>query len=37
VDLHPDYSAIIAGNPPEERAAKPCAFWETITSNPQLD
>ena len=45
--LHPDWvagisigainAAIIAGNPPEERAAKLKAFWESITSNPLLD
>jgi len=39
-DLHPDWvagisigainSAIIAGNPPEERVAKLRAFWEGI-------
>ena len=43
-DLHPDWvagisigainSAIIAGNPPEERVAKLRAFWEGITTNP---
>jgi NTE family protein len=47
VDLHPDWvagisigainSAIIAGNPPEERVAKLRAFWEGITTNPLLD
>ena len=46
-DLHPDWvagisigavnSAIIAGNPPEERAAKLRAFWEAITTNPLFD
>src|SRR5207248_11069392 len=45
--LHPDWvagisigainSAIIAGNPPQERVAKLRAFWEGITSNPLLD
>ena len=44
-DLHPDWvagisigainSAIIAGNPPEERVAKLRAFWEAITTNPR--
>jgi len=43
-DLHPDWvagisigainSAIIAGNPPEERVGKLRAFWEGITTNP---
>lgn len=47
VDLHPDWvagisigainSAIIAGNPPEERVAKLRAFWEGITTNPLFD
>ncbi|MGH7155317.1 MAG: patatin-like phospholipase family protein, partial [Acetobacteraceae bacterium] len=42
--LHPDWvagisigainSAIIAGNPPEQRVAKLRAFWETITETP---
>jgi NTE family protein len=46
-DLHPDWvarisigainSAIIAGNPPEERVAKLGAFWEGITANPLFD
>jgi hypothetical protein len=46
-DLHPDWvagisigainSAIIAGNPPEERVAKLRAFWEGITTNPLFD
>ena len=46
-DLHPDWvagisigainSAIIAGNPPEERVAKLRAFWESITTNPLFD
>ncbi len=46
-DLHPDWvagisigainAAIIAGNPPEERAAKLRAFWEGITTNPLFD
>src|SRR5882762_4147139 len=46
-DLHPDWlagisigainSAIIAGNPPQERVAKLRAFWEGITTNPLLD
>ncbi|MGH2396907.1 MAG: patatin-like phospholipase family protein [bacterium] len=46
-DLHPDWvagisigainSAIIAGNPPEQRVAKLRAFWEGITTNPVLD
>jgi len=46
-DLHPDWvagisigainSAIIAGNPPEERIAKLRAFWEAITTNPLFD
>src|SRR3954469_14476171 len=46
-DLHPDWvagisigainSALIAGNPPKERAAKLRAFWEEITTNPFLD
>jgi NTE family protein len=30
-------SAIIAGNPPEERVAKLRGFWEGITANPLLD
>ena len=30
-------SAIIAGNPPEQRVAKLRAFWEGITANPLLD
>src|SRR5215467_9210553 len=47
VDLHPNWvagisigainSAIIAGNPPEERVAKLRAFWEAITTNPLFD
>src|SRR5262249_36826443 len=46
-DLHPDWvagisigainSAIIAGNPPEQRVAKLRAFWEGITTNPVFD
>lgn len=46
-DLHPDWvagisigainSAIIAGNPPDERVAKLRAFWEGITANPLFD
>jgi NTE family protein len=46
-DLHPDWvagisigainSAIIAGNPPEERVAKLRAFWQAITTNPLFD
>jgi NTE family protein len=46
-DLHPDWvagisigainAALIAGNPPDERVAKLCAFWEAITANPLLD
>jgi NTE family protein len=46
-DLHPDWvagisigainSAIIAGNPREERVAKLRAFWEGITTNPLFD
>ena len=46
-DLHPDWvagisigainSAIIAGNPPEERVTKLRAFWEGITTNPLFD
>jgi NTE family protein len=46
-DLHPDWvagisigainSAIIAGNPPEERVAKLRTFWEGITTNPLFD
>lgn len=42
--LHPDWvagisigsinSAIIAGNPPQERAAKLRAFWEAVTASP---
>ena len=45
--LHPDWvagisigainSAIIAGNPPEDRVAKLRAFWEGITTNPLFD
>ena len=45
--LHPDWvagisigainSAIIAGNPPEQRVAKLRAFWEGITANPLFD
>jgi NTE family protein len=41
-NLHPDWvagmsigainSVIIAGNPPEQRVAKLCAFWEGITA-----
>src|SRR6185436_10937674 len=44
---HPDWvagisigainSAIIAGNPPQERVAKLRAFWEGITTNPLFD
>src|SRR5882724_6967733 len=30
-------SAIIAGNPPEQRLAKLRAFWEGITANPLFD
>jgi NTE family protein len=30
-------SAIIAGNPPEQRVAKLRAFWEGITANPLFD
>jgi NTE family protein len=47
VNLHPDWvagisigainSAIIAGNPPEQRVAKLRAFWEGITTNPLFD
>jgi NTE family protein len=47
VDLQPDWvagisigainSAIIAGNPREERVAKLRAFWEGITTNPLFD
>jgi NTE family protein len=43
-NLHPDWvagisigainSALIAGNPPEQRVAKLRAFWQTITQNP---
>ncbi|ARH01498.1 DUF3734 domain-containing protein [Legionella micdadei] len=46
-ELHPDWvagisigainAAIIAGNPPKERASKLKRFWETITTNPLLD
>jgi NTE family protein len=46
-NLHPDWvagisigainSAIIAGNPPEQRVAKLRAFWERITTNPLFD
>src|SRR6266700_6627119 len=46
-NLHPDWvagisigainSAIIAGNPPEQRVAKLRAFWEGITANPLFD
>src|SRR5271156_4029742 len=46
-DLHPDWvagisigainSALIAGNPPEQRVDKLRAFWREITSNPLLD
>src|SRR5262245_36819357 len=46
-NLHPDSvagssigainSAIIAGNPPEQRVAKLRTFWEGITANPLLD
>ena len=46
-NLHPDWvagisigainSAIIAGNPPEQRVEKLRAFWEGITSNPLFD
>jgi NTE family protein len=46
-DLHPDWvagisigainSAIIAGNPPEERVAKLREFWEGVTANPLFD
>jgi NTE family protein len=46
-NLHPDWvagisigainSAIIAGNPPQERVAKLRAFWEGITTNPLFD
>jgi NTE family protein len=45
-DLHPDWvagisigainAAIIAGNPPKERAGKLRAFWEQITSHPTV-
>src|SRR5580700_1970933 len=45
--VHPDWiagisigainSAIIAGNPPEERVAKLRGFWESITANPLFD
>lgn len=30
-------SAIIAGNPPDERVSKLRSFWEEITANPMLD
>src|SRR5476651_1464135 len=46
-DLHPDWvagisigainSALIAGNPPENRVDKLRAFWREITANPLLD
>jgi NTE family protein len=46
-NLHPDWvagisigainSAIIAGNPPDQRIAKLRAFWEGITANPLFD
>jgi NTE family protein len=46
-NLHPDWvagisigainSAIIAGNPPEQRVAKLRTFWEGITANPLFD
>ena len=46
-DIYPDWvagisigainSAIIAGNPAEERVAKLRAFWEGITTNPLFD
>src|SRR5262245_27772577 len=46
-NLHPDWvagisigainSAIIVGNPPEQRVAKLRAFWEAITANPLFD
>jgi NTE family protein len=46
-DLHPDWvagisigainSAVIAGNPPEQRVAKLRAFWEEITANAVFD
>jgi NTE family protein len=46
-NLHPDWvagisigainSAIIAGNPPEQRVAKLRLFWEGITTNPLFD
>ena len=46
-NLHPDWvagisigainSAIIAGNPPEQRVAKLRAFWQGITANPLFD
>jgi NTE family protein len=46
-NLHPDWvagisigainSAIIAGNPPEQRVTKLRAFWEGITANPLFD
>ncbi|KTC93140.1 MULTISPECIES: DUF3734 domain-containing protein [Legionella] len=46
-ELHPDWvagisigainAAIIAGNPPKERADKLKGFWESITANPLLD
>jgi NTE family protein len=46
-DLHPDWiagisigainSALIAGNPPEQRIDKLRAFWHEITANPLFD
>jgi NTE family protein len=46
-DLHPDWvagisigainSALIAGNPPEQRVDRLRAFWREITANPLLD
>jgi NTE family protein len=46
-ELHPDWvagisigainSALIAGNPPEQRVGKLRAFWQEITANPLLD
>jgi NTE family protein len=46
-NLHPDWiagisigainSALIAGNPPEQRVDKLRAFWHEITANPLLD
>ena len=46
-NLHPDWvagisigainSAIIAGNPPEQRVSKLRAFWEGVTANPLFD